>query len=105
MKSILYTLKTDAGTFWIRPEPADRVRLGIDNVELGTYSSAKVAARAVTERKTGWELWDQSTGAAPADLEKWKRGSGHRSGRKHAFKKEVERLAETAAQDLETDSE
>jgi hypothetical protein len=104
MKSILYTLKTDAGTFWMRPEPADRVRLGIDKVELKTYSSPKLAARAVGERNTGWERWDESTGPAPADLENWKRGSGHRSGRKHAFKKEVERLADAATEDLETDT-
>jgi len=103
MKSVLYTLITDAGTFWIRPEPADRVRLGIDNVELKTYSSPKVAARAVAERNTGWEVWDRSTALAPSDLEKWKRGSGHRSGRKHAHKKEADRLADTAITDLDTD--
>jgi hypothetical protein len=104
MKSILYTLKTDAGTFWIRPEPADRVRLGVDKVELKAYSSPKVAARAVAERNTGWEPWDQSTGPVPSDLEKWKRGSGHRSGRRHAFKKKVDRVADTATQDLDTEA-
>ncbi len=95
MKSVLYTLSTDVGTFWIRPEPADRVRLGIDNVGLKTYSSPKAAARAVTERSTGWQAWDQSGALAPSSLEKWKRGVGHRSGRKHAYRKEVDRVAGT----------
>jgi hypothetical protein len=105
MKSTLYTLKTDAGTFWIRPEPADRVRLGIEEIELKAYSSPKAAAQAVAERNTGWQPWDQATGAAPSDLENWKRGTGHRSGRKHAHKKEVERLADSATQDLERSTE
>jgi hypothetical protein len=104
MKSVLYTLTTDAGTFWIRPEPADRVRLGIDDLELKTYSSPKAAARAVAERNTGWQVWDESTALAPSDLEKWKRGTGHRSGRKHAHKKGVDRLSDTATEELENDT-
>ncbi len=101
MKSVLYTLSTDAGTFWIRAEPADRVRLGIDNVELKTYSSPKAAARAVAGHNTGWDIWDRSAADA-FGIERWKPGSGHRSGRKHAHKKEVERLANAANQDLDT---
>src|SRR4051794_36670544 len=104
MKSVLYTLSTDAGTFWIRPEPADRVRLGIDSVELKTYSSPKAAARAVTERSTSWQAWDQSAAPAPSGLEKWKRGSGNRSGRKHAHRKEASRLVDTAEQDVDKDA-
>ncbi len=104
MKSVLYTLTTNAGTFWIRPEPADRVRLGIDSVELKTYSSPKAAARSVAERSTGWQAWDQSTAPVPSGLEKWKRGSGHRSGRKHAHRKEVDSLAASAKQDLDPDT-
>jgi len=100
MKTVLYTLSTDAGTFWIRPEPADRVRLGIDDIELKTYSSPKAAARAVAGRSTGWQAWDQSASLAPSGLEKWKHGAGHRSGRKHAHRKELDRLA--AEQDLDT---
>lgn len=104
MKSVLYTFTTDAGTFWMRPEPADRVRLGIDKVELKTYSSPKAAARAVAERDTGWEAWDKSTAPPPSALEKWKRGSGHRTGRKHAHKKETDRIADTSEQGLESDT-
>ena len=100
MKSVLYTLSTDAGTFWIRPEPADRVRLGIDNVDLKTYSSPKAAARAVAERSTGWQAWDESTAPVPVGLERWKRGSGHRTGRKHAHSKEADGLVSTARTDL-----
>ncbi len=104
MKSVLYTFSTDSGTFWIRPEPAARVRLGIDNMELKTYSSPKTAARAVAERNTGWEAWDQSAALAPSGLEKWKRGAGHRSGRKHAHRKEIDRMTNTAERDQESDT-
>lgn len=63
-----------AGTFWIRPEPADRVQLGIDRHKLNTYGSAKAAARAVAERTTGWVGWDTLERVdAPARLERWKR--------------------------------
>ncbi len=103
MKSVLYTLTTDAGTFWIRPEPADRVRLGIDNVDLKTYSSPKAAARSVAERSTGWQAWDQSTALVPASLQRWKRGSGHRTGRKHAHNRETDALLSTATTDLRDD--
>ena len=103
MKTVLYTFSTDVGTFWIRSEPADRVRLGIDNLELKPYSSPKAAAQAVAGHNTGWDVWDRSaTGAF--GLERWKRGSGHRSGRKHAHKKEVERLADAANGDLEANT-
>src|SRR4051794_3114311 len=98
MKTVLYTFSTEAGTFWVRPEPADRVRLGIDNIELKSYSSPKAAARAVAGRHTGWDVWDGSAALAPSDLEKWKRGPGHRSGRKHAHKKEVARITDTTNQ-------
>ena len=104
MKSVLYTVSTDVGTFWMRPEPADRVRLGIEEVELKTYSSPKAAARAVADRDTGWELWDRSAAPAPSGLEKWRRGSGHRSGRKHAHKKDAVRLADTTKQDLDIET-
>ena len=102
-ESVLYTFSTDSGVFWIRPEPADRVRLGIDNTQLKEYTSPKAAARAVAQRNTGWEGWDKSATRAPSSLEQWKRGSGHRSGRKHAHKKETERMADMPKQDLETD--
>ena len=101
MKSVLYTITTDAGTFWIRPEPAERVRLGIDGIELKSYASPNAAARAVAERSTGWPTWDHSTTLAPSGLERWKRGSGHRSGRKHAHRKEVDRQATSAGDVLE----
>lgn len=99
MKSVLYTLSTEAGTFSIRPEPAGRVRLGIDSVDLKSYSSPKAAARAVAERSTGWQAWDQSAAPVPAGLERWKRGTGHRTGRKHAHNKEADRLVSTATAD------
>ncbi|MFL6350685.1 MAG: hypothetical protein ACJ74Z_02375 [Bryobacteraceae bacterium] len=78
MKSLLYSRETPIGTFWIRPESAGRVQLGIDRVLLRTYSSAKAAARAVADRETGWQTWDEARDVlAPFGLENWERGAGH----------------------------
>jgi hypothetical protein len=75
------------GTFWIRPEPADRVQLGLDAHKLRTYGSAKAAAKAVAEQSTGWEPWDTANGMIiPPGLEKWKRGAGYRSAAKKRVK-------------------
>jgi hypothetical protein len=74
VKTVLFTYESPVGTFWIRPEPADRVLLGIDRRKLKTYGSAKAAARAVAERMTGWEAWDSLEGVVPPSrLERWKR--------------------------------
>ena len=74
MKSVLFTYESPAGTFWIRPEPAGRVQLGLDRHKLRTYPSPKAAARAVAEQATGWPDWDTATGLiVPHALEKWKR--------------------------------
>jgi hypothetical protein len=82
MKSILFTYQSPIGTFWIRPEPASRVQLGLDGHKLRTYSSPKAAAKAVAEQSTGWEAWDTAVGLiTPPGLEKWKTGAGYRSAR------------------------
>ena len=74
MKTILFTYETPVGTFWIHPEPADRVRLGIDREKLKTYASARLAAKAVADRTTGWAPWDSLDAVpAPARLTAWKR--------------------------------
>jgi hypothetical protein len=76
MKTTLFTYDTGVGTFWIRPEPARRVRLGINRTALQTYASATAAARAVAERRTGWAEWDErKTEATPPGLKRWTRGS------------------------------
>lgn len=73
MKTVLFTYESPIGTFWLRPEPAGRVQLGLDRRKLQTYSSPKEAARAVAERRTGEERWDEATEmVAPAGLHKWK---------------------------------
>jgi hypothetical protein len=75
-KTVLFTFESDIGTFWIRPEPADRVLLGLDRHRLGTYSSAKAAAEAVAEQKTGWSPWDDAVDLKrPRSLKVWKRPS------------------------------
>jgi hypothetical protein len=82
MKTTLFTFETALGTFWIRPEPADRVRLGLDRHKLRTYASATAAARAVAGRDTGWPAWDAATDLiAPARLNNWKR---HQPGKRIA---------------------
>ena len=40
MKTVLFTYETPVGTFWIRPEPADRVQLGINRQKLKTVLRA-----------------------------------------------------------------
>ena len=74
MKTTLFQYETPLGTFWIRPEPADRVQLGLDRQKLRTYASPTAAARAVAERNTGYEPWDTATDVlAPPSLQRWKR--------------------------------
>ena len=74
MKTTLFTYDGPAGTFWIRPEPAGRVQLGIDRRKLKTYKSPTAAARDVAARKTGYAPWDELEGElTPRDLRDWKR--------------------------------
>ena len=77
MKTVLYTFKTEVGTFWIRPEPAGRVQLGVDRQRLKTYRSPKAAAADVAAQCTGFAPWDGTEQPVkPASLLRWKRGSG-----------------------------
>ena len=93
MKSVLFTYESPAGTFWIRPEPADRVQLGLDAHKLRTYPSAKAAAKAVAEQSTGWEPWDTASGfVIPSGLQKWKRAAGYGSAAKKRAKIDKLRL-------------
>jgi hypothetical protein len=81
MKTVLFTCETSVGTFWIRPEPADRVQLGIDRHKLRTYASAKAAARSVAARTTGYEAWDTAKDTIiPSTLERWKKPSKTSTG-------------------------
>jgi hypothetical protein len=74
MKTVLYTFSSGFGTFWIQPQPAGRVLLGIDNHQLRTYSSARLAANSVYEQKTGWAQWDEAEGVSrPPTLKQWRR--------------------------------
>jgi hypothetical protein len=85
MKTVLFTRETPVGTFWIQPEPAGRVRLGIDREKLKTYASARLAAQAVADRTTGWAPWDAlQSSPAPARLSAWKRPTSPPARRKPA---------------------
>lgn len=80
MKSVLFTYSSPLGTFWIRPEPAGRVRLGLDQQQLQTYASPRTAADAVAQQKTGYPPWDSADpGLVPHGLNKWKHGAGYAS--------------------------
>jgi len=99
MKSVLFTYNTSLGTFWIRPEPADRVRLGLDQLKLSEYGSAKAAAEAVRDHRTGYQHWDEDTAEAPpSGLEKWKRGAGY--GRPKSRAKAKQLRSEVSERDL-----
>jgi hypothetical protein len=75
VKTVLFSYATPVGTFWIQPQPADRVLLGIDNNRLRTYGSATQAADAVRDRRTGFEAWDTLENVQPPNtLNRWKRG-------------------------------
>jgi hypothetical protein len=82
MKTVLFSLETPHGTFWIRPEPANRVRLMVDGTPLLSYRSATLAARAVAQKKTGHEAWDRDPQAFAPELQRWKRGEPKRRGTK-----------------------
>src|SRR4051812_9449425 len=72
VKTILFTYKSPVGTFWIRPEPAGRVQLGLDRRKLKIYKSPTAAARDVAMRQTGHQAWDSREGEpAPRDLHAW----------------------------------
>jgi hypothetical protein len=76
VKTVLFSYDTPVGSFWIQPQPADRVLLGIDNHPLRTYTSASAAADAVRDRKTGYEPWDSlGLSRVPDSLKNWKRAT------------------------------
>lgn len=95
MKSILFTYSTQLGSFWIRPEPAGRVRLGFEQNQLRTYPTPRAAAQAVAEQKTGYEPWDSGEHALiPTDLTKWKTGAGYAASRKRQAQRGADQLAD-----------
>lgn len=81
MKTVLYSLETPAGTFWIQPQPAGRVLLGIDNHRLKTYGSVTDATDAVSHRTTGYAEWDDAEGERrPVPLRQWRKGARSAKG-------------------------
>lgn len=83
MKTVLYSLDTPVGTFWIQPQPADRVLLGIGGQRLRTYGSVKAAMAEVSARTTGHAEWDEQPGdRLPISLRQWKKGRRPDRGRR-----------------------
>jgi hypothetical protein len=71
---MLYFYKSNFGTFSIRPDPDQpgRWRLYIDDLYLGSYATAALAADDVYLCETGFGPWDdQSTVKHPEDLGEW----------------------------------
>lgn len=77
-QSILYHVKTRAGTFWIMPQPGSpgRYWLGVDDDALGSYASPMQAADDVYMHATGHHDWDKldTKVNAPTDLSEWHKG-------------------------------
>ncbi|HSU31276.1 MAG TPA: hypothetical protein VLJ11_08570 [Bryobacteraceae bacterium] len=97
MKSVLFTYDSPLGTFWIRPEPAGRVQLGIDKLKLRTFTSPKAAAEAVRSQSSGYEEWDRASGIlVPSGLEKWKTAGGYGRPKSRAKAKALRSEAERA---------
>jgi|tagenome__1003787_1003787.scaffolds.fasta_scaffold20629167_2 hypothetical protein len=99
MKSVLFTYLSPLGTFWIRPEPAGRVRLGFEREQLGTYASARAAADAVAQQKTGYQPWDVAEHSiTPSGLARWKTAPGYASSKARRRQKNADRSADAADQ-------
>jgi hypothetical protein len=81
-----YFYDTSVGRFWIliTEEPTDGpVRLGVNERDLGRYSSLESAAAAVSEHETGYEEWDGLPNSEePHSLSSWRRESGLRMRRR-----------------------
>jgi hypothetical protein len=78
MAQYVYSFKSEAGTFWIRPEKDGYWSLSIaseDEVELlGYYKSPFDAADDVYSRQTGLLEWDKDVrGNVPASLMEWQK--------------------------------
>ena len=59
------------GTFWIVPA-GDAAELYLDSEPLGVHENPWVAARAVSEHRTGLASWDQLTNyPGPGPLPDW----------------------------------
>ena len=72
-----YYCFTPAGMFWIRPNAnlPDRFWLGIEDIVLRSFPSAKKAADGVYLHATGWDEWDLYDGVGPLDLSEWNEGN------------------------------
>jgi len=72
-----YFLKSQIGTFWIRPQAGMRhhYRLKFNNQRLDLYQGAWKAAEAVYQHNTGFKRWDdQKELESPPNLTGWEFG-------------------------------
>ena len=72
----MWIYNSEAGVFWIRFVPRGRGAfiLGIEGMELGSYSSAEEAAEDVYLQETGFPPWDSAAQVSkPADISEWER--------------------------------
>jgi hypothetical protein len=96
MKTVLFSVNTPLGEFWIQPQPAGRVLLSIGNRELRTYGNPTLAAEAVAKGETGHQPWDTAEDILrPRSLRQWKKGPRSRKA------KELSRTTRLTADQLE----
>lgn len=72
----MWHLKTNVGTFWIvAAEKPGAYILGVEDVDLGTYSAPECAVQDVQQHSTGCLGWDEQLhGKAAPDLGAWHPG-------------------------------
>ena len=73
----MWHLKTRLGVFWVVPLSSrkNEFRLGVNDEELGFYTSLDQAAKDVHDQATGYFLWDcQSRVKAPDHVSNWVEG-------------------------------
>lgn len=73
----MWHLKTKLGVFWVVPVSSykNEFRLGVNDEELGFYTSLDQAAKDVHDQATGFLKWDmQPVARAPEHIAEWVEG-------------------------------
>jgi hypothetical protein len=76
MKRVIFSYDSPLGKFWITPDAGGKVMLGLERHRLKRFSSARDAAFAVYDQKSGSKEWDSAEiPVKPKSLEQWRKGS------------------------------
>ena len=68
---MIYRLKTAIAVFELRQEPLGMWDLWVNGAPTLTLPSAEEAAQAVSQKETGYSVWDNDDAEAPANLADW----------------------------------